>query len=92
MGENLYQDRYVFIRELIRNAIDTSRYREYYEHAHGHRSFKAKPIRVTEWRDAEGRLWVRFDDFGMGMDETIIREHLLKVGSSYYQTAKFRAG
>lgn len=91
MGESLYEDRYVFVRELLQNAIDTSRYREYYEHIHGNQKFKAKPIRVTEWRDPKGRLWVRIDDYGMGMDETIIRNHLLKVGSSYYQTAKFRA-
>jgi hypothetical protein len=91
MGENLYEDRYVFVRELLQNAIDTSRYREYYERVHGSQSFKAKPIRVSEWRDPKGRLWLRIDDYGMGMDEPIIRNHLLKVGSSYYQTAKFRA-
>jgi hypothetical protein len=91
MGENLYQDRYVFVRELTQNAIDTSRYREYREAAHGHRGMKVRPIQVTDWCDAEGRWWIRFDDHGMGMDEAIIRNHLLKVASSYYQTAAFRA-
>jgi hypothetical protein len=27
----------------------------------------------------------------MGMDEEIVKNHLLKVGSSYYRTASFRA-
>ena len=91
MGENLYEDRHVFVRELLQNAIDASRYREFSERVQGNSHYKAKPIRVSEWRDKEGRLWIRFDDFGMGMDEPIIRNHLLRVGSSYYQTGKFRA-
>jgi hypothetical protein len=91
MGENLYEDRHVFVRELLQNAIDTSRYREFSERVQGKALYRSKPIRVSEWRDTEGRLWIRFDDSGMGMDESIILNHLLRVGSSYYQTAKFRA-
>jgi hypothetical protein len=91
MGENLYEDHYVFLRELLQNAIDTSRFREYYEHCHGNPDFRVKPISITEWRDAEGKLWIRFEDFGMGMDESIVRNHLLKVGASYYRTARFYA-
>ena len=91
MGENLYADPYIFVREVLQNAIDTSRHREYYERVNGSPNFSAKPIQVSQWRDSEGRQWVRFDDYGMGMDEQIVREHLLKVGSSYYQTARFRA-
>ncbi|HEX2281975.1 MAG TPA: hypothetical protein VHG52_09475 [Thermomicrobiales bacterium] len=34
---------------------------------------------------------MRFDDFGSGMDEQIVRDHLLKVGSSYYNSAQYRA-
>lgn len=91
MGENLYEDPYVFVRELIQNAIDTSRHRQYIERAHGHPKFVANPIQVCDWIDQDGYHWVRFDDFGMGMDEEIARNHLLRVGSSYYQTARFRA-
>jgi len=76
---------------LVQNAIDTSRHRRYVERARGHARFQPAPIRVAQWRDREGRLWVRFDDCGMGMDEPIIRDHLLKVGSSYYTTPQFRA-
>jgi hypothetical protein len=90
-GEKLYKDHHVFVRELLQNAIDTSRYREFAERVRGSANFKAEPIRVSEWRDAEGCLWIRIDDFGMGMDEEIIRGHLLRVGSSYYRSAKFRA-
>jgi len=90
-GENLYRDPYVFIRELLQNAIDTSRFREYFEHAQGRKDFKASPIVVTGFTDAEGYSWVRFDDFGMGMDQRIIENYLLRVGKSYYESPEFQA-
>jgi hypothetical protein len=46
---------------------------------------------VTQWIDRDKYHWVRFDDFGTGMDEQIIRDHLLKVGSSYYGSAQYKA-
>lgn len=91
MGENLYQEPYVFVRELIQNALDTSRHRRFIERASGNRSFEPKAIQVRHWIDRDGYQWVRFDDDGMGMNVEIVRNHLLKVGSSYYQTANFRA-
>ncbi len=91
MGENLYENPYTFVRELVQNALDTSRHREYVERARGETAFRAKPICVTEWRDRDGYQWVRFDDDGVGMDEDIIREHFLRVGSSYYGTPRFEA-
>ena len=90
-GENLYENPYAFVRELVQNAIDTTRHRCYVEHARGNARFEPKSIRITGWRDEEGYQWVRFDDFGMGMDEEIVRNYLLKVGSSYYNTARFKA-
>ncbi len=54
MGENLYSDHYVFIRELIQNAIDTSRDREFHEHKNGNHHFKAEPIEVSCWIDNDG--------------------------------------
>jgi hypothetical protein len=91
MGENLYEDPYVFVRELLQNAIDTSRHREFLERASGNSAFRATPINVSEWDDSEGRRWVRFDDYGVGMNEQIIEEFLLKVGRSYYASPQFKA-
>ena len=90
-GENLYDNPYVFIRELLQNAIDTSRFREYFEHGQGRKDFKASPIVVTGFTDADGYSWVRFDDFGMGMDQRIIENYLLRVGKSYYESPEFQA-
>jgi len=91
MGENLYEDHYVFVRELIQNALDASRYRRFIERASGNPEFEPNSIEVHQWIDQDGYQWVRFDDYGIGMDEEIVRKHLLKVGSSYYRTANFRA-
>jgi len=91
MGENLYSNPYVFIRELTQNALDASRHRRFMERARGGVDFEPKPIQVRNWIDYDGYQWVRFDDDGMGMNEDIVRNHLFKVGSSYYRTADFRA-
>jgi hypothetical protein len=91
MGENLYRDSYICIRELLQNAIDTSRHREVYEKSTGKQDFKAKSIKVSEWEDSEGYKWIRFDDFGMGMNEQIIKNYFLKVGNSYYNSPEFEA-
>lgn len=89
MGENLYADEYVFIRELLQNAIDTSRHRKFYEVSKGLRDFKPQAIQVTSWHDSEGFHWVRVDDFGMGMTVAQISDFFLKVGKSYYNSVEF---
>lgn len=89
MGENLYSYEYVFIRELLQNAIDTSRHRKFYEVSKGEKDFRPRPIQVTTWHDPEGFRWVRVDDFGMGMTVAQISDFFLKVGKSYYNSAEF---
>jgi hypothetical protein len=91
MGENLYEDPYVFVRELLQNSIDTSRYREFLERSSGNSAFRAEAISVSEWDDCEGCRWVRFDDYGTGMNEQIVEDFLLKVGRSYYTSPQFKA-
>ena len=90
MGENLYSDPYVFIRELVQNAIDTTRFRVEYEKNNGKPDYQSNPIEFTSWTDFDGYTWVRIDDYGMGMDEHIITEYFLKVGKSYYTSDEFK--
>jgi len=89
-GKNLYNSAFEFVRELLQNSIDTSRMREFHEHSKGNKSFKAKAIQLTSWSDTEGYRWFRIDDFGMGMNETVISNHLLNKGNSYYKSAYFK--
>lgn len=91
MGENLYDDPFTFIRELVQNAIDTSRHRIYFEKSKGNADFVPKPITLSTWMDEDSYQWVRIDDYGMGMTEEIINKYFLKVGESYYRSAQFQA-
>ena len=91
MGERLYQDPYTFIRELLQNALDASRHREFHERAAGNVSFVCEPVRISSWLDSDGYHWVEVADYGMGMTEEIIRNFLLKVGRSYYSSSRFEA-
>lgn len=91
MGENLYESPYTFIRELLQNALDTSRHREFFERGRGNAGFHAAPIEVSEWRDRDGYRWVQVKDFGMGMTEAILTRYFLMVGRSYYRSDAFRA-
>ncbi len=89
VGENLYTDPFVFIRELLQNAIDTSRHRKFYEINKYHIDFEQKNINISTWHDEEGFRWIRIDDFGMGMNFSQIINYFLKVGNSYYNSEGF---
>ncbi len=86
MGENLYSDKYVFIRELIQNAIDTTMHRVLYES----KSYDFYSINISTYIDAEGYSCFDIIDKGMGMNLGIIQNYLLKVGASYYESAEFK--
>lgn len=88
-GDGLYNDDFIFIRELLQNAIDTSRHREFRERM-ANPNFKVDPIKVSFFTDKLGYQWIRIDDSGMGMSEEIITNHLLKKGESYYNSDKFK--
>ncbi|TLU83499.1 MAG: hypothetical protein FDX30_10740 [Chlorobium sp.] len=90
MGENLYSDPYAFVRELVQNAIDTTRHREIYEISKGNVNFVSQPIVFSTWNDSDGYTFLRIDDYGMGMNEEIITNYFLKVGQSYYQSEQFK--
>ena len=80
MGERLYRSKYDSCRELLQNSIDTCRMK-----------IKIKAnwqplIRIGILKDKK-ILWV--EDNGMGMDEFIIENYLLKVGRSYYRSVDF---
>lgn len=91
VGDNIYDtsDQFVFIRELLQNAIDTVRHRTFVERIHN-KDFKPQPIQISYFTGKDGYYWLRIDDFGMGMDEYIIRNHFLKKGFSYYHSDQFK--
>lgn len=80
-GENLYDNRNVFVRELLQNAIDATLLRSVLD-----QTFVPEESRIDfwEWNDKEGNLWFRIDDQGTGMTLGMLQRYFLKVGNSYY--------
>lgn len=87
VGENLYSDPAVFVRELIQNAIDAVRTRKQLDHSLP--SDWTGQINIRTWSE-RGYHWFRIEDNGIGMTEDIIRNYFLKVGRSYYNSDEFR--
>lgn len=87
MGENLYDDRDVFVRELLQNAIDATLLRGQMDDA-----FVPEDSRIDfwEWGDSEGNLWFRIDDQGTGMTLGMLQRYFLKVGNSYYTSLEIK--
>lgn len=87
VGEELYSDPSVFVRELIQNAIDAVRTRQQLDR---NLPENWKPqVNIRSWMDEEGYHWFRVEDNGTGMTKEIIKNHFLKIGSSYYASDAF---
>ncbi|MET7940059.1 ATP-binding protein [Streptomyces sp. NPDC005302] len=80
-GHTLYNDSRVVLRELLQNSIDAVR------------------LRYQEKSEELGRVWIKWDsekrilevgDNGTGMTQRVIRDNLLKAGSSLYQEEEFK--
>ena len=88
LGDEIYQGNpYIFIRELLQNAIDAIEMRtEILEKQNI--SFKPKiKIQITE---DDIHYIVQITDNGIGMDEYIIRNYLTIAGKSYYRSIDFQ--
>lgn len=90
MGDKLYQNSNVFMRELLQNAIDTSRYRVKHEKNNGKPEYEVQPIKISSWSDSAGFRWIRIDDYGMGMTLDQIEKYFLKIGNSLYNSDEFK--
>lgn len=82
-GENLYDNRDVFVRELLQNAIDATLLRGKMDS-----DFIPEKSRIDfwEWNDKNGNIWFRIDDEGTGMTMGMLQRYFLKVGNSYYSS------
>ena len=87
VGETLYNNLSISLRELAQNAIDAVKVK-LYELQEEHKADGYTP-RVDVYWDATNRELMVCDN-GTGMNMDIIENHLLKVGSSRYQDAEFQ--
>ena len=85
MGENLYANSHSSIRELIQNSIDACALRAKVE------TDKYEPIiKISSYKDADSRSWLKIVDNGIGMDEYVLSNFFFKVGNSYYSSPDFK--
>jgi hypothetical protein len=88
LGDEIYQGNpYVFIRELLQNAIDAIEMRT--------EILKKKDLSFTpkiklQVKEDDNCFIVEITDNGIGMDEYIIRNYLAVAGKSYYRSGDFQ--
>jgi hypothetical protein len=83
VGHTLYNDSSVVLRELIQNSIDAIRLYSYQKKS------KTEKEEINVLYDSQQKK-LRIIDTGTGMDRNLVKNHLLKVGSSRYQDEKFQ--
>ena len=79
MGEHLYQDKKVALRELLQNAIDAVLLRK-----HIHQDI----IPTIEVKIEKDNIVI--EDNGIGMTEEQIRKYFLNIGNSFYDSEDFK--
>ena len=99
LADEIYQgDSHVFLRELLQNSIDAIRMRCEMVKRRSESSGSRRDIGLgfddaiyfSVGHGADGAAVVRCRDFGIGMDEYVIRNYLAVAGVSYYQSDEFR--
>ncbi|MFJ4101630.1 wHTH domain-containing protein [Amycolatopsis japonica] len=93
MGEQLYRDRSLAVRELYQNALDACRYRkarhEFQARTWGWHSNWEGEIKFDQSVDADGRRYLRCQDNGVGMSELDLREVFSQAGIRFADRHEF---
>jgi molecular chaperone HtpG len=83
-GHTLYNETSVVIRELVQNSLDAVRLQCLISGTSPRQDGQV----ILIW-DSKARV-LTIEDNGTGMSQTVIEDHLLKVGSSRYQDPDFK--
>lgn len=91
----LYQgDAYVFLRELLQNAIDATRLRRARHRLEQDNDPNCNPPRGIVYFDVKhgdnGDATITCRDSGIGMDDVTVRNYMAKAGASFWQSDQFR--
>lgn len=78
MGEQLYQDKKIALRELIQNAIDAALLKKHIQ------TDIIPTIKIRIQKEE-----VIIEDNGIGMTEEQIRKYFLNIGNSYFESDEF---
>lgn len=86
MGEHLYGDRQVGLREIIQNAIDACMVRK--EREEKKKDAFAPYIPCITVSTDDQYVYIR--DNGIGMTDDVIKNYFLNIGVSYYRSKEYR--
>lgn len=94
MGNRLYGDRALALRELYQNALDACRYRQarlrYGEASQGIPHHWNGQIVFRQGTDAEGRTYIECEDNGVGMGHETLRGTFARAGRRFEQSRAYR--
>jgi hypothetical protein len=82
MGNRLYSDRRVFLRELVQNAVDACNYRKLADDTYA-------PAITIEFNEDVSTIKIR--DNGIGMARQWLEKYFLAIGISFYQSNEIRS-
>ncbi len=87
MGAQLYKDKYLCLRELYQNALDTCKCMNARNLVQGVNTTYRITFGLSE--DSSGQKYVYCLDQGMGMTPEIVKNFFLRIGNSYYKSHEF---
>lgn len=87
MGQQLYDEKSISIRELLQNSIDACRHRRAFEKMNNRKGYRPKIKFIHEKKD--GYDIIEVEDNGIGMDMNTIQNYFMKIGVSYYRSREF---
>ena len=88
LSSEIYENPYVFLRELLQNSIDAITMRKEILERKGVGGDKTGIIRVIVSRHDDG-IDIEWIDDGIGMDEYIVANYFSAIGRSYYRSPDF---
>jgi len=79
-GNILYNDKRVFLRELVQNAVDACNLRKLFDP-------DVSPFISISFNDSENSITIR--DNGIGMDQQWLKKYFMNIGISFYRSDEF---
>jgi hypothetical protein len=89
MTEKLYGHPSLAIRELLQNAWDALRHRKAIMKRDDGVEWSGGFVEFEHGVNEHGREFIRCVDNGVGMDQRIVKDFLVRVGRSYYRSPAF---
>ena len=89
MGEKIYGDKALGLRELVQNSMDACRTRQEIEAKNSKLGDEKYIPRIKVILNKEKNIAV-IKDNGTGMSQDIIKKHFLNIGVSYYNSRDFK--